>query len=41
LLSRIVRGSLAFDTIEALEVPVLLAERPSTRSLRERLFGRR
>ncbi|MEF8843770.1 MAG: universal stress protein [Haloarculaceae archaeon] len=41
LLSRIVRGSLAFDAIQALETPVLLAERPSARSLRERLFGRR
>ncbi|CQH59311.1 transport protein (probable substrate cationic amino acids) [Halobacterium hubeiense] len=40
LLSRIVRGSLAFDTIERLETPVLLTERPSARSLRERLFGR-
>jgi len=41
LLSRVVRGSLAFDTIERLDTPVLLAERPSRRSLRERLFGRR
>ncbi|MFP4626428.1 MAG: amino acid permease [Natronomonas sp.] len=40
LLSRIIRGSLAFETIERLETPVLLAERPSTRTLRERLFGR-
>nr|WP_249269096.1 universal stress protein [Halorubrum sp. Hd13] len=39
LLSRIVRGSLAFETIETLDTPVLLAERPSSRSLRERLFG--
>jgi len=39
LLSRVIRGSLAFDTIEALDTPVLLAERPSSRSLRERLFG--
>ena len=41
LLSRIVRGSLVFDTIETLETPVILSERPSSRSLRERLFGRR
>ncbi|ELZ47531.1 cationic amino acid transporter [Halorubrum coriense DSM 10284] len=41
LLSRIVRGSLAFDTIEHLDTPVLLSERPSARSLWERLFGGR
>jgi len=41
LLSRIVRGALAFDTISTLDTPVLLAERPSSRTLRERLFGRR
>ncbi|WP_299234569.1 amino acid permease [Natronomonas sp.] len=41
LLSRIVRGSLAFSTINELETPVLLTERPSSRSLRERIFGRR
>lgn len=41
LLSRIIRGSLVFDTIERLETPVLLTERPSTRSLWDRLFGRR
>jgi len=41
LLSRIIRGSLAFDTIQRLETPVLLTERPSSRSLRERIFGRR
>ncbi|MDZ5810122.1 amino acid permease [Halorubrum sp. AD140] len=41
LLSRIVRGSLAFETIERLETPVLLAERPSARSLWERLVGGR
>jgi nucleotide-binding universal stress UspA family protein len=39
LLSRIVRGSLAFETVETLDTPVLLAERPSSRSLWERLFG--
>jgi amino acid transporter/nucleotide-binding universal stress UspA family protein len=41
LLSRIVRGSLVFDTIDRLDTPVLLTERPSSRSLRERVFGRR
>lgn len=41
LLSRIVRGSLAYETIETLDTPVLLAERPSARSLWERLFGGR
>jgi len=40
LLSRIVRGSLVFEVIETLDTPVLLTERPSSRSLRERLFGR-
>nr|WP_256412769.1 universal stress protein [Halorubrum rubrum] len=39
LLSRIVRGSLAFDAIETLDTPVLLSERPSSRSLWERLLG--
>lgn len=33
LLSRIVRGSRAFDTIEGLDTPVLLTERPTSRSL--------
>ncbi|NHN42625.1 amino acid permease [Halorubellus sp. JP-L1] len=41
LLSRVVRGSLAMDAIERLDVPVLLAERPTSRSVRDRLFGRR
>ncbi|WP_440990054.1 amino acid permease [Haloarchaeobius baliensis] len=41
LLSRVLSGSLTFETISELDVPVLLAERPSTRSLWERLFGRR
>lgn len=41
LLSRIVQGSLVFDVIEDLDTPMLLAERPSSRSLRDRLFGRR
>ncbi|MGQ3411712.1 amino acid permease [Natrinema sp. LN54] len=40
LLSRLVRGSLVFDVVDDLECSVLLAERPTTRSLRERLFGR-
>jgi len=30
-----------FDAIDALDVPVLLTERPSARSFRERLFGPR
>ena len=41
LLSRIVRGSLASEAVERLDTPVLLAERPSGRSLRERLFAGR
>jgi nucleotide-binding universal stress UspA family protein len=41
LLSRIVRGSLTYRAIERLDAPVLLAERPSSRSLRERLIGGR
>ncbi|WP_227133451.1 amino acid permease [Halorubellus salinus] len=41
LLSRIVRDSLAFEVIESLDTPVLLAERPTRRPLRERLFGPR
>ncbi|QKG94106.1 universal stress protein [Halorubrum salinarum] len=41
LLSRIVRGSLALAAVEALDTPVLLAERPTPRSLRDRLFGDR
>ncbi|RLM72240.1 cationic amino acid transporter [Halorubrum sp. Atlit-8R] len=41
LLSRIVRGSLALAAVEALDTPVLLAERPTPRSLRDRLFGGR
>ena len=39
LLSRIIRGSRVIDAEETLETPVLLAERPSARSIRERLFG--
>ena len=41
LLSRVIRGSLAYETIEALDTPVLLTERPSPRSLWQRLFGQR
>ncbi|MFW5917195.1 MAG: amino acid permease, partial [Halorubrum sp.] len=41
LLSRVVSGSLAFETVERLDTPVLLAERPSSRSLWERLVGGR
>ncbi|WP_435551315.1 universal stress protein [Natrinema sp. CGMCC1.2065] len=40
LLSRLVRGSLVSDVVDDLECSVLLAERPTERSLRERLFGR-
>jgi nucleotide-binding universal stress UspA family protein len=40
LLSRIVGGSLAFSVLEEVDTSVLLAERPTSRSLRERLFGR-
>ncbi|MFP8957917.1 amino acid permease [Natrialbaceae archaeon A-CW3] len=39
LLSRLVRGSLAYDVINDVDCSVLLAERPTSRSLRERLFG--
>lgn len=39
LLTRIVQGSLTFKTLSDVETPVLLAERQSTRSLWERLFG--
>lgn len=41
LLSRIFRRSLAFETLESLDTPVLLTERPSSRPLLKRLFGRR
>ncbi|GAB3413959.1 amino acid permease [Haloparvum alkalitolerans] len=38
LLSRVVQGSLALSVLENLDASVLLAERPTSRSLRERLF---
>jgi amino acid transporter/nucleotide-binding universal stress UspA family protein len=40
LLSRLVRGSLAFDVLNDVKSSVLLAERPQKRSLVDRLFGR-
>ncbi|MFQ3474796.1 amino acid permease [Halonotius sp. F2-221B] len=40
LLSRLVRGSLAFEVLNDVDCSVLLAERPQKRSLTERLFGR-
>ncbi|WP_311171875.1 amino acid permease [Halobellus ordinarius] len=40
LLSRVIRGSLAFETIQRLDTPVLLTERPSSRSFWARLLGR-
>ncbi|MGM0447167.1 MAG: formate/nitrite transporter family protein [Methanobacteriota archaeon] len=39
LLSRLVSNSLHLDVIHDVDASVLLTERPSTRSLRERLFG--
>lgn len=39
LLSRLLHGSLAFDIIKSLNMPVLLAERSRERSLKERVFG--
>ncbi|MFP8952516.1 amino acid permease [Natrialbaceae archaeon A-arb3/5] len=40
LLSRLVSGSLAYDVVSEVDCSVLLAERPTSRSLRDRLFGR-
>jgi nucleotide-binding universal stress UspA family protein len=39
LVSRIVGGSLTLSVLDDLDTTVLLAERPRTRSIRERLFG--
>jgi Amino acid transporters len=39
LLSRLVRGSLAFEVLNDVDSTVLLAERPQGRSILERLFG--
>jgi len=41
LLSRLVNRSLVFDVVDDVDCSVMLAERPTGRSLRERLFGRR
>lgn len=40
LLSRLIRGSLVFDALETVDVPLVLAESAQRRSLWERLFGR-
>ncbi|MHC3439147.1 amino acid permease [Natrialbaceae archaeon A-gly3] len=40
LLSRLVNRSLVFDVVDEVDCSVMLAERPTSRSLRERLFGR-
>ncbi|GAB3673819.1 amino acid permease [Halopiger thermotolerans] len=39
LLSRLLRGSVAYDVIDEVDCSVILAERPTSRSLRDRLFG--
>ena len=40
LLSRVVGGSLDISALDDLDTTVLLAERPHTRSFRQRLLGR-
>lgn len=39
LLARLVTGSLVMEVVDELECSLLLTERPTTRSLRDRLFG--
>ncbi len=41
LLSRLLGDSLVFDVVDELDRSVLLSERPTKRTLRERVFGRR
>lgn len=41
LLSRLLRDSLASDVVDTVDCSVLLAERPTTRPVRERIFGLR
>lgn len=41
ILSRLVSGSSVLDAVEDADCSVLLSERPTPRSIRERLFGRR
>jgi len=38
--SRVVSGSLTLSVLEDLDTSVLLVERPHSRSIAERLFGR-
>ncbi|NGM69405.1 amino acid permease [Natronolimnobius sp. AArcel1] len=40
LLSRLFRGTLAYDVVNEVDSSVIMAERPTSRSLWERLFGR-